>query len=248
VQASAPLPQTPLVRLLADLAPAAVDGARQDFAQKVGQWLGAFDAVTLHSAHQSMKALVGDSPLGASPHSPAALKVHFQRVRATLVEAVGESVPGSGDARVDRNSGQSRSRPVPVGAADEAGLTDSDAASFAVHRQHCQALQRHMGLKIGTLRAQVRQVLAHGSAPLRQLAELDAVWEQMLSVREQKLMSAVPTLLEKRFVQLRDSGQLHRYAPVQRAVLLAELDVRLLPVAGLVEAFDQEANRHNSHE
>jgi Protein of unknown function (DUF3348) len=119
--------------------------------------------------------------------------------------------------------------------------------SFAPHRQHCQALQRHMGLKIATLRAQVRQVLAHGAASLRQLAELDAAWEQMLTARETKLLSTVPAWLEKRFEHLRGTGELARYAPEQQAVLLAELNVRLLPVVGLLEAFAQHNNRHEPH-
>ena len=216
VQARAFSAPSPLVRLLADAASVPVDVSRQDFAEKLSLWLGAFDAVTLHGTHQSLKAVVGQSPLGASPHSPAALEAHFQRVRAALVARVSE----------------------PVRLPDD---------SFAAHRQHCQALQRHMGLKITTLRAQVRQVLAHGAAPLRQLAELDAAWEQMLTARETKLLSTVPTWLEKRFEHLRGTGELARYAPEQQTVLLAELNVRLLPVVGLVEAFAQHNNRHEPH-
>jgi hypothetical protein len=206
---------SPLVRLLADAASVSVDVSRQDFAERLSQWLGAVDAVTLHGTHQSLKAVVGGSPLGASPHSPAALEAHFLRVRAELVAAVSE----------------------PVHLADD---------SFAPHRRHCLALQHHMGLKIATLRAQVRQVLAHGAAPLRQLAALDAAWEHMLAAREQKLLATVPTLLEKRFEHLRGTGELARYAPEQQTVLLAELNVRLLPVVGLVEAFAQPNNRHQS--
>lgn len=207
---------SPLVRLLADAASVPVDVSRQDFAEKLSHWLGALDAVNLHGTHQSLKTVVGHSPLGASPHSPAALEAHFQRVRAALVARVSE----------------------PVRLPDD---------SFAPHRQHCLALQRHMGLKITTLRAQVRQVLAHGAAPLRQLAELDAAWEQMLTAREAKLLSTVPFWLEKRFGHLCDTGALARYAPEQQTVLLAELNVRLLPVVGLVEAFAQHHNRHETH-
>jgi hypothetical protein len=208
-----------LVRLLSDTVSVPVDVSRQDFAEQVSQWLGALDAVKLHGTHQSLKAVVGASPLGVSPHSPAALEAHFQRVRQALVAAVSEPMR----------------------------LPD---ASFTPWRQQCHALQRHMGLKIATLRAQVRQVLAHGPAPLRQLAELDAAWEQTLTSRETKLLATVPTLLEQRFEHLRSSGApdpLARYAHEQQAVLLAELNVRLLPVAGLVEAFAQHHSRPESH-
>ena len=206
------------MRLLSDTVSVPVDVSRQDFAEQLSQWLGALDAVTLHGTHQSLKSVVGSSPLGASPHTPAALEAHFQRVRQALVAAVSEPVR----------------------------LPD---ASFGPWRQHCHALQRHMGLKIATLRAQVRQVLSHGAAPLRQLAELDAVWEQMLTARETKLLGTVPAVLEQRFEHLRGSGApepLARYAHEQQAVLLAELNVRLLPVAGLVEAFAQHHHRPES--
>jgi hypothetical protein len=232
-----------LVRLLSDTVSVPVDVSRQDFAEQLSQWLGALDAVTLHGTHQSLKSVVGSSPLGASPHSPAALEAHFQRVRSALVARVSEPVRLPDGAH---EGGQSASRLLR--AAAEAPLAAGEA-SFAPYRQHCQALQRHMGLKIATLRAQVRQVLSHGAAPLRQLAELDAVWEQMLTARETKLLGTVPAVLEQRFEHLRRSGApepLARYAHEQQAVLLAELNVRLLPVAGLVEAFAQHHHRPES--
>jgi len=241
VLASALSAPSPLVRLLADTTSVPVDVSRQDFAEQLSQWLGALDAVTLHGTHQSLKSVVGSSPLGTSPHSPAALEVHFQRVRSALVARVSEPVRLPNGAH---EGGQSASRLLR--AAAEAPLAAGEA-SFAPYRQHCQALQRHMGLKIATLRAQVRQVLAHGAAPLRQLSEMDAVWEQMLTTREAKLLSTVTALLEKRFDHLRGAGELARYAPEQQAVLLAELNVRLLPVVGLVEAFAQHDNTQKSN-
>jgi hypothetical protein len=66
----------------------------------------------------------------------------------------------------------------------------------------------------------------------------------MLAAREAKLLATVPTWLEKRFEHLRGTGELARYAPEQLTVLLAELNVRLLPVVGLVEAFAQHNNRY----
>jgi len=81
----------------------------------------------------------------------------------------------------------------------------------------------------------------------------------MLADRAQKLLSTVPQLLERRFEQLRKAHQTASsfapqplgMAPGQPAdnwqgvfagelqqALLAELDHRLQPVAGLVEAFN----------
>jgi len=230
--------QSTLVRLLADVAAAQGDASRQDFAEKLSQWLGALDAVTLHAAHQSLKSVQGDSPLGAPPHTPQALEAHFHRVRTALEAAVCAPV------RMP-DKGQSPSRLLRAAVLREG---EGDEPGFAPHRQHCQELQRHMGLKVAALRAQVRQVLSHGGPPLRQLAELDAVWEHMLAAREQRLLAAVPVLLERRFEQLCRVGQPERYAPAQQAVLLAELGVRLQPVVGLVEAFGQHARSVDTHD
>jgi hypothetical protein len=102
----------------------------------------------------------------------------------------------------------------------------------------------------------VRQVLSQASPRLRQLAALDAVLEQALTRREQMHLPAVTTLMQRRFDALRRE---HRQAAVAAVpednegapqaeawrdtfrkewtqVLLAELDLRLDPVAGLIDA------------
>lgn len=234
---------SPLVRLLADTASVPPDVARHDFAEQLSLWLGAVDAVVLHATHQSLKAEKGSSPLGATPFSPEALQAHVQAVRAALVARVCEPVPAADEGP---DSGQLRAHPPHTGAEALADAGNPDVG-FAPFRQHCLGLQHHMALKIATLRAQVRQVLAHADAPMRQLAELDAVWEQLLAPREQKLFSAVPALLEKRHAHLQATAGLGRYAHEHQAALLAELNVRLLPVVGLVEAFASQADQNELH-
>jgi hypothetical protein len=116
---------------------------------------------------------------------------------------------------------------------------------FALHRQRYLDQQRKMELMIGPLRAHVQQALSVASPELRQLAELDAMWEQMLEVREQKLLAGVPAMLKQRFEQLRKTHQddaapnqwLEAFGHELQEVLLAELDTRLQPVLGLIEAF-----------
>ena len=114
------------------------------------------------------------------------------------------------------------------------------------------------------LRAQVREALKGGSPALRQLAGLDGVLEKALAERERNLFLNVPLLLEKRFEQLRDAhasapeassqadgvarwmqpgGWLAVFCKDLQSVLLAELDLRLQPVLGLVEAFGNEVSK-----
>ncbi len=100
-----------------------------------------------------------------------------------------------------------------------------------------------MELAVGPLRVRVRKALAMASPALAALAELDAVMEKALGERERALLAGIPALLERRFARLLAAGEeVPEAAPgvfgqELQTVLLAELEVRLLPVAGLVEAF-----------
>ena len=96
---------------------------------------------------------------------------------------------------------------------------------------------------------------------LRQLAALDAALDKALCERESKLLSTVPLLLRKRFEHLLKAHQqtlldtghadkpdtwmkqgawLARFCHELQTVLLAELDVRLQPTVGLIEALHNE--------
>jgi hypothetical protein len=136
-------------------------------------------------------------------------------------------------------------------------------ASYAPWRQRHLELQRQMELMIPPLREHLRAALARGPARMRQLAALDAAMEQVLAPREQKLLPRIAERMERRFAQLRaahlqalqDSGVdddpaawrrpggwLERFAGEWRQLLAAELDLRLQPAMGLVEALGNELN------
>jgi hypothetical protein len=136
-------------------------------------------------------------------------------------------------------------------------------ASYAPWRQRHGELQRQMELMIPPLREHLRQALAQGSARLRQLAALDAVMEQVLAPREQKVLPRIADRMEARFAQLRadhlraleesgaadepaawrsNGGWLQRFASEWRQLLAAELDLRLQAATGLVEALAHELN------
>ena len=162
-------------------------------------------------------------------------------------------------------------RPAPASAANMlAG--DEIAATFAHHHQRYLDQQRRMALRVDALRVQLRQALTQASGPLAQLAMLDAVMDRALGAREQKLLAGVPQFLEKRFEQLRlqhlpesrtptasepDSAVpaqakppptstpaiwLRLFAQDMEATLRAELDVRLQPVLGLLDALTAHCN------
>ncbi|WP_168109554.1 DUF3348 family protein [Ramlibacter lithotrophicus] len=229
-----------LVRLLGEWRPLAAEAPGMDFAERLSLWLNAFDAIGLQAAHQSIRAVTAPAPASreatAAPRGQSSLlEADLQRARAALANAIAQD-------------------PLP----------DPDAG-YAPYRQRHAELQRHMEQMIGPLREHVRQTICRRSARLRQLAALDAALEQWLAPREQGVLPTVAAIAERRFDRLRrehrqaidasgapddparwrePGGWLHAFERDWRLALGAELDLRLEPVAGLVEACNNEAEHH----
>jgi hypothetical protein len=238
-----------LVRALADLAAEDVPASRQSFAERVGQWLDFKDALPLYSVLNAGTS-TASAPRPATP-ADAALREEFARVRAVLAESiVANGVFTPGKARIELPT------PAPNACAES-------AAEFSPYRRYYLAHQRDMTASITSLRANVRAALSRHSPALERLAALDAVLDQALSTRERTLLSTVSSLLAKRFEHLyaahqaaraeaqteddparwmEPGGWLALFCREMQAVLLAELDTRLQPVAGLIEALHNEVS------
>lgn len=219
------------MRLLAGLTDPQVrwSESRAAFADGLSQWTGWADAIALSAAL--------DRPLAKSPTSgdeePLRYEeayAEYQRVRALLARAIVREAGAVGRSPLD------------------AGL------GFSPYRQCYVARQQAMDVAIGPLREQVRAALAAGTPELARLAAVDTVMAQVLSNQERRLLATVPLLLEEHFGRLRaaqasgagdgpgseDGAWLDLFRQDLQAVLLAELELRLQPVEGLVEAL-----RHN---
>lgn len=214
-----------LVRALADLAVAETPDSKQSFADKLGQWLGFAEALSLYSALNP--GTEQTSPLRTRVGTPAELRAAFERVRNALADSANATVPEPG----------------------------GDGADFTPYHRHHLARQREMSAEIGLLRASVRTALARRSPALKRLAALDAVMEQALAARERNLLASVPQRLSKRFQHLnaahlanvdapgqapQPDGWLAAYCAEMRTVLLAELELRLRPVDGLIAALEND--------
>lgn len=239
-----------LIRVLADLAILEAVEPGIAFAENLGLWLNLHDAINLCSAHNA-SAPVASS--GRKPVASGAIGDEFARTQAALVNSITQSgVSSAGRARIARPS------PKPGGSIE-------DASAYEPYRRYYLAHQRDMALRVRPLRAHVRAVLAKASPALIKLAALDAVFDEILGDRESKVLSAIPLLLERRFGQLRKEhqhalldapqednpafwmkagGWLARFCHEMQTVLLAELDVRLQPTLGLIEAFNNEITKH----
>jgi hypothetical protein len=220
-----------LVRQLAAWQPVpdGTDAPRQDVAERLGQWLNVADAIALRALHQALPA-VKQRPRaqGVVLQAPAELMAELQRVRQAL------------DRAITRH---------------DADLTEHE---FAPVHQHVLDLQRHMDMRIDALRDHVRQTLSMVSPQLAQLAALDASLQQLLGGREQHFLSTVPSFLKARFARVRKAAEqavetaedpnesaatAKAIAPTLtadlQALLRAELDLRLQPVLGMIEAYQQ---------
>lgn len=245
---------SPLVRFLTENAMMELAQENEDVGQKLGDWLNFRQAIHLQSVLQADVHNADPLPAHiqrAAPISPAALAAHVDKLRAQLAESITQGAPaGSGLARIQ------------MPAAEWSGLVDPKTA-FAPYRRFHAAHQRQMEGSLRSLRAHVRWQLSKRGGQLQQLAQLDAAFENILTDREAVLMGKVIKMLEKRFVQAfklhlkpqnetpTDTATLpngsdpalswlmpHRQA--LRTALLAELDTRLQPTLGLLEALTSE--------
>ncbi|HEF5872956.1 TPA: DUF3348 domain-containing protein [Burkholderia cenocepacia] len=171
-----------LVRLLARLADADVAESRQTLSDRLSQWLGWTDAITLSSALNASAPSVTAGVRGYDAERDCA------RVRHDLAQAI---------AATRRPPARRRPGELPPPAAD--------TADFADFRQRYLTLQQDMETAIGQLRGRLRVALAARSSAMARLATLDAIMERVLGARERSLLSAVPGLLGTRFARLREA-------------------------------------------
>ncbi len=237
-----------LVRLLASLDVAPAADRAQSFAEKLSLWVAWTDAISLSNAlGASAKISARAGANAVQPGSSArvdAVVTQAQRLRRELTESVANDSILSGAKR-----GNSRSFAAP-GAANASDGVDFD---FAAYRRSFYTQQRTMEERISALRADVRGVASDHSPALAQLAALDAAMDTALGVHQRRVTANVPVLLEKRFKAAHRSRQDTPerkgdvpasasakppvdYGQTLQGLLLAEMEVRLQPVEGMIEA------------
>lgn len=192
-------------------------------AERLGGLLGWADAIRLSQALAvPPAALPGQTPQAALNWAQAAL----ERLRAEVQAAIAdpELAAESAEAQTD------------------AALPLADL--LAPYRLHHAQVQRAIAARVASLRERLRVQLTETGRPrLLQLAALDAVFDPPLGAAQAQRLTALPTLLGQRAhgqhaADPRGWRRAH-WADLQQA-LLAELDLRLQPVLGLIEALHPE--------
>lgn len=238
----APIHSSRLVRFLTENALLDAVPRTEDVGQRLGDWLDFRQAIALHGVLSPDQPITTSAPSRTPALAPEALRQHVTRVRASLEQSILQGAPpGSGLTRIDMP-------PAELDAPVE------PKTAFEPYRRFQAAHQKQMDSVLKNLRAQVRAQLTQSSSTLQQLAALDAAFENILGEREAQLLGKVSRLLEKRFAQglkqhLKKTTDeatpahdkpLAWLMPIRQAIrtaLLAELDARLQPTLGLVEAF-----------
>jgi hypothetical protein len=238
-----------LIGLLTDLAVAEAQPPQQNFAELLGQILDLADAIKLSAANERRTAVGFDaSSSDEEAVSIDALEAEVLRVRSGLVNTIVKSCTPPG------------SPPIPLPAIKDDTPVETAIAYERYHRFYA-AHQRDLHANVRSLQSHVRDVLSAASPQLKQLAALDATFDEILWGKMRKIFSTIPKLLEIRFEALLQAhqatlnptnlddnptrwmlpgGWIERFCKELQELLLAELDVRLQPVLGLVDAFRHE--------
>ncbi|AMM24274.1 DUF3348 domain-containing protein [Variovorax sp. PAMC 28711] len=202
------IPGSTLARLLARLTDADAPESKQAFADRLSQWVGWTDAISLSAALNSVSL---PAPPSSGPAPSHIEDVQAERVKSAQTAAIAE---------------------------DMRSASNDAAAAFSAYRRRYLARQQAMVASIGPLRGRLRETLATRSPAMARLAAVDAVMEQVLGAQEHRLLATVPGLLEKHFKRLREAETPddRAFGKDMHSVLLAELDIRFQPVEALLEA------------
>jgi hypothetical protein len=218
-----PAAAEPLARLLLQWGVAPAPAA--PVAERLGGWLNWADAIGLSQVLAAPAATGFNATAGAQARDWAG---------AALARLQAELTAAFDDALLARESAE----PAPEGV--------SLADLLAPYRLHHAQQQRSMAARIATLRERLRPHLADTAGPLARLAQLDALLERATAAPERERLAGLPALLTRRAERHHAADprgwRARFWADLQR-LLRAELDLRLQPVLGLIEALHDDTAR-----
>lgn len=224
-----------LARLMAELR--LLDGQPDsDFAERLGRLFDLSDTVALDAAN----AHRAGGPFHAGDKD-------YQRLRGDLDKARDKLLAGLTRAFEPEQLGTRNGLPAPQ-------------ADYEPYQAFYVARQRQLTAGLQPVRARLRGALADCGPEAARLAELDAVFDATLTAWTRRCFGAIPKLLARRFDALKPDeqrsllhddaddpqawmapgGWLHRFCQEMQLLLLAELEARLEPPRGLLDALHNE--------
>lgn len=223
-----------------------VGRAEGDIAEKLARLIDLSDSITLAEALRS---------LARRPPAVALRSDSQTEPRQCFIAGRGEMLTFIANSFVCGAA----SVPFLLPRGDRDSLADTQSG-YSPYQRFYQLHQSEMERQVAGLRKTFRELLSCRSPRLAHLASLDQKLAEPLAEHSRRLLAGLPRALGKRFASLRDShvqrcgdadpgapetwmqagGWLQQFSQDMQNLLLAELDFRLLPVMGLLEALEEE--------
>jgi hypothetical protein len=221
---------TRLTSLLAEKTDSTAAVPRSRLAERLARLIDLSDSIKLAN---TLHRIEGKSCAEefADPSDPLE---RFRRAHAAMVKVVSGSLATSNSpARVT------------LGMFVE-GDADSGQEDYQPYLKLYAALQRDLEFKVKNLQADIRKILATRSPGMARLVALDTQLGESLARHSRAVFAKTPGILRQQFKHLQqalpDSGDANAsntlYGDLLQQTLLAEIEARLLPVLGLLEALD----------
>ena len=247
------MPGTRLIRCLSDMAVSEVSFTQPNFSERLGRLIDIRESMKLSALHDRLHEMKVETKTstGALP------KEEVLRIRLLLVKSVVESfLPSDGMSRIE----------LPT---LKIGIPLERLATFEPYQRFYFSHQREFEYKLQRLQFRVRDLMALMSTDMAKLAALDEVIRDTLLPHTRKCLAVIPKMLGKRFdfllqeylaehegaakeikqsqpndeilrTWIQPNGWLNKFLIEMQELLLAELELRLLPVLGLLEAIDEK--------
>jgi hypothetical protein len=234
------LDRSRLVRLLSELSEANFSSADYNLAEHLGRLLSVSDSISLSRSLRHLPEVVGAKLATDADAIKDDVLTSREQMMRVIVRSFAAEHEGTGIQ-------------VPT---VSTGTRAEALETYEPYQRFYSMHQAEMAGAVNSLRQRVRAAVSGFSVELHQLAELDRIIAESLSPHTSKLFNLTAKLLQQRFKQLQtahrlkegdsNSTELHHwlspggwlelfYRDLQE-LLLAELDVRLQPILGLLEA------------
>ena len=229
-----------LVRFLTDMSVTQVQVSHRQFTERLGQLIDFSDSITLSEAHARALKVENEDVAAFSE----GITAEFLRSRSTIVQASMRSFfPGSGPTRI---KWPTLAQEPPRGA----------ATAVAPYLKFYNAQQLDVDTKIRGLHLRTREAVSALSVKLARICAIDAALSDALASHSRRYFASVPRLLARRleflygqYEQALEDGidaaagweqTREQYRREAQGLLLAEIEARLLPALGLIEALNEE--------
>lgn len=201
------------------------------FSERLGQLIDFSDSIAISEAHGTGPARAFQAGTASTEH----ITGEFQRVRDSMVRSVRRCcTPGGGPSRVK----------LPL-----RGDLDLEAPAADPYLKFYSAQQREIAHRVHNLTARIREDVAGLSPAMARLVAVDTALGNTLAAHTRQYFAEIPALLATHFEQVRRDNPglpeavLEQFCAQLRELLLAEIETRLLPALGLIEAINENSDR-----